>query len=56
MRLFSDNKAAINIAQNSIHHDKKKNVEIDRHFMKEKIDSGIILLEYVLSGIRLQIS
>lgn len=33
-----DNKAVISIAHNSVQHDKTKHVEIDRHFIKEKID------------------
>jgi hypothetical protein len=39
--LYCDNKAAINITNNSVQHDQTKYVEIDRHFMKEKLDSGV---------------
>lgn len=28
-------------------HDRIKHVEVDRHFIKEKIDDGIIYLTYV---------
>lgn len=31
MRLYCDNKAAINIAHNPIQHDRTKNIEIDTH-------------------------
>ena len=37
MMLYHDNKEAINIAHNSIHHDIIKHVEIELHFIKEKI-------------------
>ena len=42
MRLFCNNKSAINIAHNPIQHDKTKHIEVDRHFIKEKLDSGLI--------------
>ena len=38
MKLYCDNKSAINIAHNPVHHDRTKHVEIDRHFIKEKLD------------------
>ncbi|PON91192.1 hypothetical protein TorRG33x02_130080 [Trema orientale] len=47
MKLFYDNKAAINISHNPVHHDRTKHVEIDRHFVKEKIKKGIICMSYV---------
>ncbi|EXC10042.1 Cysteine desulfurase 2 [Morus notabilis] len=47
MKLYCDNKAAINIAQNPVQHDRTKHVEIDRHFIKEKIDCGAICMPFV---------
>ena len=49
MRMLCDNKAAISIAKNPVHHDRTKHVEIDRHFIKEKIDCGLINIDYVPS-------
>jgi hypothetical protein len=37
MRLSCDNKAAISIAYNPVQHDQTKHVEIDLHFLKEKL-------------------
>ena len=34
MRLYCDNKVAINIAHNSVQHNRTKHVEIDKHFIK----------------------
>ena len=50
MMLFCDNKAAISIAHNPIQHDRTKHVEIDRHFIKEKLESGLICMPFVQSG------
>ena len=40
MKLFCDNQIAIH---NSVHHDKTKHVEINRHSIKEKVDNGEFL-------------
>ncbi|KAM5588526.1 hypothetical protein ABKV19_006802 [Rosa sericea] len=47
MQLYCDNKAAIDISQNPIQHDRTKHVEVDRHFIKEKLDAKIISFPFV---------
>ena len=49
MKLYCDNTSAIEIAQNPIEHDYTKHVEIDRHFIKEKLEAGIIDFPFVRS-------
>ena len=47
--LFCDNKATIDISHNPIQHDHTKHVEVDRHFIKEKLDENIIQFPFVKS-------
>ena len=49
IQLYCDNKAAINISQNPVQHDRTKHVEVDRHFIKEKLDAKIISFSFVSS-------
>lgn len=37
MRFYCDNKLAMSVAHNPVQHDKIKHVEVDRHFIKEKV-------------------
>ena len=48
-KLFCDNKEAISISENPVQHDQTKHVEIDRHFIKEKLEKKIISLPFVRS-------
>lgn len=50
LNLWCDNKSAICIANNPVQHDRIEHVEIDRFFIKEKLDSGIIKITHVSSG------
>ncbi|KAH9717287.1 retrovirus-related pol polyprotein from transposon RE1 [Citrus sinensis] len=47
IRLFCDNQAAISIAKNPVHHDKMKHVEIDHHFILEKIENSTVHIVYI---------
>ena len=50
LMLYCDKKAAIDIANNPVRHDRTKHVKIDRHFIKKKLDRGVICLPYVKSS------
>ncbi|KAA0060549.1 Cysteine-rich RLK (receptor-like protein kinase) 8 [Cucumis melo var. makuwa] len=50
LKLFCDNKAAISVANNPVQHDKTKHVDIDQHFVKERLDSRSICIPYIPSS------
>jgi hypothetical protein len=49
MKLYCDNKSAISIAHNPVQHDRTKHIEVDRHFIKEKLDNGLICTPFISS-------
>jgi hypothetical protein len=49
MELFCNNKLAISIAYSRVQHDRIKHIEVDRHFIKEKLDRGLITRTYIPS-------
>nr|KYP41061.1 Retrovirus-related Pol polyprotein from transposon TNT 1-94 [Cajanus cajan] len=59
IQLSCDNKATINIAHNPVLHERTKHVEIDKHFIKEKLEEGVIcipFLEHQVTMLRMIIS
>lgn len=52
LKLYCDNKTAINMALNSIQHERSKHVEIDRHFIREKVEERTICLIHLLTTLQ----
>ena len=49
IQLYCDNKVACDIAHNPVQHDRTKHVEVDRFFIKEKLDEKIVELPKIRS-------
>jgi len=47
LKFYCDNKAALSMALNPVQHSRTKHVDVDRHFIREKVEDGIISLSYV---------
>ena len=45
--IYSDSKLAIQIAANPVLHERTKHIELDCHFIREKIQNGLIQTEYM---------
>lgn len=49
IRIYCDIVSAINMAENTLQHNKSKHVEISKHFIKEKTEAKVIILEHIPS-------
>ena len=47
--MFCDNKATINISENSVQLDRTNHVKVDRHFIKDNIVAKTVELPFVSS-------
>ena len=47
--LFVDNKGAIDLGKNPVHHQRSKHIDIKYHFIRSKIQDGQFVLKYVPS-------
>lgn len=52
MKQYCDNKAGISIVHNQVLHDRTKHIEVDKHFIKEKLEEGAICTPFVPTSLQ----
>lgn len=53
MRVHYDNKSVINTAYNYVQHDWTKHTEVDRYYIKRKLDNCLIWTPFIIKGEKL---
>ena len=47
LTILNDNKAAIQLSRNPVHHDRSKHIDMRHHYLREKVADSTIELDHV---------
>ena len=47
VKIYSDSKSAIQLAANPVYHERTKHIEVDFHFIREKLQQRLIDISYI---------
>jgi hypothetical protein len=50
VRLLVDNKSAIALSKNPVHHDRSKHIDTKYHFVRDCVEKGEVDIEHVSTG------
>ena len=48
--MYEDNQGCIALAKKPVHHKRTKHIDVRHHFIREKVEMGIIELRYLPTG------
>ena len=49
VKLFMDNRSAIELAKNPVHHERNKHIDLRFHFIRECIEEGKVDIEHIIT-------
>jgi hypothetical protein len=50
--VYCDNQSCIKLSENPVFHDRSKHIDIQYHFLRDRVQKGAMVLEYVPSNLQ----
>jgi len=45
--IYSDNQSRVKLSENPVFHDRSKHIEIKYYFLRDKVQKGEVILQYI---------